>query len=138
MNRGNTAAELRRAEMNILLQHSVMSEAERRPDATALVMGQEHVTYGELEESSNQLARLLREFGCQKGDRVCLLMPKSPTAIVSILGILKADCSYVPLDTSSPSSRLVQMVASSEPRCILATDPVAPLLAEILAKGNFV
>jgi len=64
----------------------------------AVVGNDERLTYARLEEQSNQLARLLRDAGCKKGDRVCLLMPKSPTAIVSLLGIYKADCLYVPLD----------------------------------------
>lgn len=118
--------------MRSLLQHWVTAQAERRPDATALVMKQERLTYGQLEESSNQLARMLQGVGCQKGDRVCLLIPKSPAAIVGLLGILKADCIYVPLDTSSPAPRVSQMIASCEPRCILAAGSVAPLVDQLL------
>ena len=39
----------------------------------------ERMTYGRLEEISNQLARMLRKGGCGRGDRVCLLLPKSPS-----------------------------------------------------------
>src|SRR5262249_48697735 len=78
--------------MRSLLQHWVTEHAERRPDAVAIVMNGERVTYGQLEESSNRLARLLKAAGCGKGDRVCFLIPKSPAAYVSMLGILKADC----------------------------------------------
>lgn len=123
--------------MKALLQHWVTNQAARRPDATAVVMKQGQLTYGKLEESTNQLARMLKEAGCQKGDRVCLLVPKSPAAIVGILGILKADCIYVPLDTSSPAPRLAQMVASCQPRSILAAGPVAQLLDEICVQNEF-
>lgn len=124
-------------EMRILLQHWVTDQAERRPEATALVMEQERLSYGQLEESTNRLARILKASGCQKGDRVCLLMPKSPAAIVGVVGILKADCIYVPLDTSSPATRVAHMIAACEPRSILAADPVTPLLDELLLEYEF-
>ena len=63
------------------------------------------LTYGQLEEVTNRLARLLKAAGCRKGDRVCFAIPKSPEAIIAILGILKADCIHVPLDTASPARR---------------------------------
>jgi amino acid adenylation domain-containing protein len=119
--------------MTRLLQHGVTAQSQRRPDATALVMGSERLTYGEVETLSNQLARILRDAGCQRGDRVCFLMPKSPRAIVSILGILKADCVYVPLDPASPPARLAKIVESCGNRWILADGPVVPALDALLA-----
>src|SRR5688572_28848174 len=120
--------------MNTLLQNWVTRQAERRPDAIAVVMNQEKMTYGQLEESSNQLARLLRAAGCRKGDRVCFLMPKSPAAIVSMLGILKADCMHVPLDPASPAARVAKIVDSCETSHILAAGPVCRLLDELLSQ----
>lgn len=122
--------------MKALLQHWVTRQAERRADAIALVMNQERITYGQLEESSNQLARLLRAAGCLRGDRVCFLMPKSPTAIVTMLGILKADCMHVPLDPTSPARRLARIVDSCESRLVLAAGQVRNLLAELLSQSN--
>ena len=123
--------------MQSLLQHWVTEQAERRPDARALVMNEERVTYGQLEESSNRLARLLKEAGCKKGDRVCFLIPKSPAAYISMLGILKADCVHVPLDTSSPAPRLTRIVESCEPRFILGAGSVANLLDELMSEDRF-
>jgi len=123
--------------MKALLQHCVTEQVERRPDAVALVMNQERVTYGQLEESSNRLARLLRTAGCQKGDRICFLIPKSPVAIISMLDILKADCTHVPLDRASPAPRLARIVESCESRRILAAGPVANLLDELLSQPSY-
>jgi amino acid adenylation domain-containing protein len=123
--------------MRSLLQHWVTEQAERRPDALALVMNEERINYGQLEESSNRLARLLKEAGCKKGDRVCFLIPKSPAAYISMLGILKADCIHVPLDTSSPAPRLARIVESCEPRFILGAGPVANLLGELMSDDRF-
>lgn len=122
--------------MKALLQHWVTRQAERRPDAIALVMRHEAMTYGQLEESSNRLARLLRAAGCQKGDRVCFLMPKSPVAIVTMLGILKADCAHVPLDPGSPAPRLASIVDSCESRWILAAGAEGRLLDELLSQAG--
>jgi amino acid adenylation domain-containing protein len=116
-----------------LLQEYVARQAEARPDAVALVMGDERLTYGELEASSNRLARLLREAGCKRGDRVCLFVPKCPDAIVAELATLKADCAYVPIDTATPAPRVELIVESAEPALILASAPAARLLDDVLA-----
>jgi amino acid adenylation domain-containing protein len=119
--------------VNRLLQDWVGQQAEARPDGTAIVFGSEKVSYGELEKRSNQLAYTLHEAGCRKGDRVCILMPKSPAAIVSMIGILKAGCLHVPIDTGSPAARIRQVLKSCQNRWVLAAGPVTPLLNEILA-----
>jgi amino acid adenylation domain-containing protein len=112
----------------MLLQDTVCGQAERNPEAVAVVFKEQSVTYRELEEQSNQLARLLRMAGCEKGDRVGLLLPKSIAAIVGMLGVLKAGCVYVPMDKASPAARLAKIVDACEPRCILAVDATAKLL----------
>jgi amino acid adenylation domain-containing protein len=123
--------------MRALLQHWVTEQAARRPDAPAVVFNDQRLTYAELEESTNRLARALKGVGCERGDRVCLLMPKTPLAIVGILGILKADCVYVPLDLASPPPRLAQMLAACEPRCVLATSAAVPVLTQLRAEEVF-
>jgi amino acid adenylation domain-containing protein len=119
--------------MTGLLQEWVTAQAERRPDATAVAMHGARLTYEQLETASNQLAATLKAAGCRPGDRVCLLLPKSPTAIVSMIGVLKADCIYVPLDTASPAPRIQKLLASAEPRVILAERRTATLLGVLLA-----
>jgi long-chain acyl-CoA synthetase len=78
-------------------------QAERRPDVVAAVFQDVPTSYAALEQMSNRLARALQAAGCIKGDRVALLLTKSTRALVAIFGSLKADCIYVPLDTTSPS-----------------------------------
>src|SRR6266446_5790158 len=115
-----------------LLQDWVTLQASLHPDAPAVVGETDVLSYWRLERLSNQIARSLRAHGCRRGDRVCLLMPKSPTAIACIVGIYKADCIYVPLDPTSPSPRLETMIGACGSRWILAGGPVAPLLDQIL------
>jgi amino acid adenylation domain-containing protein len=120
--------------MTTLLQDYVTRQAERRPEATALVMD-ETLTYGELEQASNCLARLLREGGCSQGDRVCLFLPKSPYAIVGMLGVLKAGCAYVPVDLRSPAARVEKIVQAAEPRYGLASAAARDLLDDLFGRG---
>lgn len=119
--------------MNALLQRPITGQAEIRPQSIALVLGDQSVTYAELETWSNQLARLLKAAGCRRGDRVCLLLPKSIPAIVGILGTLKADCIYVPMDITHPASRLRTVIQACEARCVLALGASATPLMEVLA-----
>lgn len=123
-----------------LLHRWVARQAARRPDARAVVGTggtpmQQELTYGELESASNRLARILRAAGCGRLDRVCLLLPKSPAAIVGILGTLKAGCVYVPLDLESPGPRLADMVRRAEPAAVLATAGTAERVAELREEG---
>lgn len=120
-----------------LLQDWVGLHAERRPDATAIVLNDERLSYSELERLSNRIARALRQQGCRRGDRICLLMPKTPMAIACILGIYKAGCVYVPLDPDSPAARLAKIVEACGSRRLLAAGPVAPLLNDLLLRGEF-
>jgi amino acid adenylation domain-containing protein len=125
--------------MTALLQEYCARTTDRRPEATAVKFRNWKLSYGELESTSNRLARMLRETGCRRGDRIILLLPKSPLAIASILGILKADCIYVPVEPESPAARARSIIESAEPRVVLASSATQELvrtIAEDLPKGS--
>jgi amino acid adenylation domain-containing protein len=115
--------------LTVLLQERVSRTGASRPEATAVVMGEERLSYDELERRSNRLARLLTESGVRPGDRVCLLQPKAPVAIVSMLATLKAGAIYVPIDVSNPAARVKRIMTAAEPRLLLATPEASELLA---------
>jgi amino acid adenylation domain-containing protein len=123
--------------MTRLLQDWVTEQAGRRPESPAVVSGGVCLTYAELDTLSTQLAHLLKEAGCRRFDRVALLMPTSPAAIIGLLGIYKADCIYVPLDTASPVSRLKKILESCENQWVLAAGPVAPVLRELFEDDSW-
>jgi amino acid adenylation domain-containing protein len=123
--------------MRDLLHAEITAQAALRPEAVAIVAAGEQLTYAELEEASNRLARLLRAAGCSRGDRVCLLMPKGPAVVVAILGVLKADAIWVPLDPSSPPARLRKVIASCDSRWILAADTGVGALDELFVDAGF-
>jgi amino acid adenylation domain-containing protein len=122
--------------MTRLIHEYATRQAERRPDAVALVHGDERLTYGELEEGSNRLARVLRDSGCVRGDRVTIFQPKQPAAIVSMLAALKAGCAYVPIDVASPAPRVAKILEAAEPRLILVDPSSARLLDETLGEAE--
>ena len=89
-----------------------------------------------LDERANRLARCLLELGCERGDRVCLFLPKSPAAIVAMVGALRAGCAYVPVDLDSPGPRLAKIVARAEPRVVIVAQEAAERLEEVRAAGG--
>src|SRR5689334_18732820 len=114
--------------MTRLLHERVARSAERWPDATAVVMRDHRRTYADLERASDGWARVLVEAGINAGDRVALLQPKSPAAIVSMLATLKAGAIYVPIDPASPAERIRRSLSAVEPRLVLASAGAAELL----------
>lgn len=121
--------------MSTLLQDAVRSQADSRPDTPAVEEVVGSLTYRELEIRSNQLARLLREAGCRRGDRVCVLSPRTAGAVVAILAILKADAIYVPLDAASPPARLAKVVLACDPRYLLTSASAASLVDGLFRLG---
>ena len=104
--------------MTGLLQDYLTRSAERDGEACALVMGDERMSYDELESETNRWARLMREFGCGDGDRVCVLASKTPRTVAGLLAVLKAGGVYVPVDArarqhASHASSARQSPASS-------------------------
>lgn len=118
--------------MTRLLQEAITAQATRSGEARAVVSGQDYLSYRQLDRASTQLAKALKEVGCKRGDRVCLLMQKSLPAIVSIIGILKADCAYVPIDPQSPAPRVRKIIDQCEPRAILCAGSVSALVEDVL------
>ncbi|NIF18293.1 non-ribosomal peptide synthetase [Pantoea sp. Cy-639] len=89
------------------------AQAERTPGALALTFAGQHLSYAELEQRANRLARALRERGVGPQVRVGLALERSPDMVVGLLAILKAGGAYVPLDPEYPIDRLRYMIEDS-------------------------
>lgn len=94
-------------------------QVERTPDAVAVVYDGQHLTYRELNSRANQVARYLQKQGVAPETLVGICMERSLEMVVGILGILKAEGVYVPLDPSYPSDRLAFMVEDSNATVII-------------------
>jgi non-ribosomal peptide synthetase component F len=86
------------------------AQAERSPDALALISGNSEYTYRELNARANQLARFLNRFGVGPNSLVGLCVTRSPELLIGILGILKSGGAYVPLDPTHPREKLSSML----------------------------
>ncbi|MFW3463995.1 AMP-binding protein [Streptomyces microflavus] len=71
-------------------------------ERTAVVHGEQEITYRELDDRSGSLAARLREQGVAVGDRVAIDTEKALSTITGILGILKLGGAYVPIDPELP------------------------------------
>ncbi|HZI03814.1 MAG TPA: amino acid adenylation domain-containing protein, partial [Archangium sp.] len=92
------------------LHHLVEAQVERTPDAIAVISGTRRLTYLELERRSNQLAHHLRQLGVGPEVKVGLCLERSELLVISVLGVLKAGGTYVPLDPAYPQDRLGYML----------------------------
>ncbi|HEU5124959.1 MAG TPA: amino acid adenylation domain-containing protein [Verrucomicrobiae bacterium] len=95
-------------------------QAAKTPDATALIFGQQKISYRELNERANRLAHRLQQAGITRESRVGVALERSPEMIVTLLAILKAGGAYVPLDRSYPQERLAFMIADTSVSVIVA------------------
>ncbi|WP_206511640.1 non-ribosomal peptide synthetase, partial [Rhodococcus sp. KRD197] len=93
----------------------------RSPYSIALVFEDEHVTYGELDERANQLARHLVSLGVGPESHVGLAIRRSTDLLVGMYAIVKAGAAYVPIDPDHPIDRSAYVIDSAQPVCILTT-----------------
>ncbi|NOV00603.1 non-ribosomal peptide synthetase [Paenibacillus planticolens] len=105
------------------------AQVERTPDRSAVVCGEETLTYKQLDEQSNRLARILVREGIGTGDIVGIMAGASTQMIVSILGILKAGAAYLPIDPNYPAERVRFMLEDSQTRLMLTTPGIRPEVA---------
>ncbi|MGG4191813.1 condensation domain-containing protein, partial [Paenibacillus peoriae] len=100
--------------------HQMFEEqAERTPEQTAVVFGESRLTYRELNERANRLARTLRAEGVQADQLVGLMAERSLDMMVGIFAILKAGGAYVPIDPDYPEERIRYMLEDSGAKLLL-------------------
>lgn len=99
-----TAEQAAMAEVGSVLL-AIRAQAERQPQHLALCQGERRLTYGELQAQAETIAAALSECGVQPGERVGVMLSRSPEAIVVQLGVLLAGAVYVPLDPEQPGER---------------------------------
>jgi len=100
-------------------------QADRAPEALAVVFGDRALTYRELDERANRLAWFLRAEGVGPEQLVGVSLPRSELMIVAVLGILKAGAGYVPLDPGYPRQRVAYMAEDAGAALVLTHSSVA-------------
>jgi len=115
--------------------HEVFADwALRTPDATALVLGQQSLTYRELDARSNQLARSLREIGVGPETLVGICVERSLEMVIAVLGVLKAGGAYLPLDPDYPADRLAFMIEDAAIPVLITQQSVEDRIPSVWAQ----
>ncbi|MCA1006192.1 non-ribosomal peptide synthase/polyketide synthase [Rhodococcus hoagii] len=92
------------------------------PDAPALVADGGNLTYRELDDRVNRLARRLIELGVGPESLVALAMRRSVELIVGMYAVAKAGGAYVPIDPDHPADRTDYILEAAQPTCVLSTE----------------
>ncbi|MCW3814404.1 non-ribosomal peptide synthetase [Micromonospora sp. DR5-3] len=107
------------------LHRMVAAQAARTPDAEAVRHADRALSYRELDEAANRLARVLLRRGVTREERVGVCLPRTPELVVALLAVLKAGACYVPLDPAYPPARVAFMTADSGVRQVLTRADLA-------------
>ncbi|MGF9912133.1 amino acid adenylation domain-containing protein, partial [Paenibacillus ehimensis] len=118
-------AEVEYSEQKNTLPELFESQAETTPDRIALRFGDRQLTYRELNEQSNALARVLRANGVKPEAIVGVLLERSAEMAVGLLGILKAGGAYVPIDPKHPKERIEFILQETGAQLLLSTRSLA-------------
>ncbi len=111
----------------------IAQQAQRTPNAPAVIGEDATLSYAQLEARANQLAHFLRQRGVGPNVPVAVCMDRSVALLVGLLGILKAGGAFVPLDPGFPEERLRFMLADSGARTLLCNTAAATRLADACA-----
>ncbi len=101
------------------LQQRFEEQARQRPQAVALILDEQRLSYGELNARANRLAHCLIARGVGADVPVGLALERSLDMLVGLLAILKAGGAYLPLDPAAPEERLAHILADSGVRLLL-------------------
>ncbi|AZK48523.1 non-ribosomal peptide synthetase [Paenibacillus lentus] len=121
---GNTADYLCEQTVHQLFEEQV----KRSPEALAVVSSAGSITYRELNEKANQVARVLCKEGVEAGDIVGLLLTPSTEMLVGMLGVMKAGGAFLPLDPDYPNDRIQYILTDSHVKVVLTQQQLADKL----------
>ena len=122
--------------MAYLLHHLLSESAARLPDKEAVRFKDETLTYAQLDELTNQVARTLCAAGVRRGDRVGIYVHKSLASVIAVFGIMKAEGVYVPLDPNAPAKRLAYITRNCDVKVVLTSPQKMKVVPEFFAEGT--
>ncbi|WP_189937209.1 non-ribosomal peptide synthetase, partial [Streptomyces sulfonofaciens] len=95
--------------------------AQHTPGAVAVVSGDGELTYAELNERANRLARLLLGRGAGPERLVAVALPRSADLVVALLAVVKTGAAYLPVDPGYPPERIALTLTDAAPVCLVTT-----------------
>lgn len=97
-------------------------QVNKTPNNIAIVFEDKSITYKELNQRANQLARYLRNKDIKPNDIIGIMLPRSLELLISMLGVLKSGACYIPIDPTYPEKRIEYMLENSQAKVLLTTD----------------
>lgn len=105
-----------------------VEQARRNPNQVAAIYEQDRLSYRQLDQSSNQLARYLREKGLEQGQLVGICMDRSLAMLRAILSVLKCGAAYVPIDPAYPNERIHYLQEDTGMQWLIGAEEYADIL----------
>ncbi|MDW7652269.1 MAG: AMP-binding protein, partial [Bacillota bacterium] len=106
------------------------------PDQTATVFFGKRISYRKLLESVQRFAAALADLGVKKGDRVAMMLPNCPQAVISYYGILLTGAVVVPINPVNVERELIQQLRDVDCHTIVYLDTRHPLIASVREKAG--
>ena len=129
-----------------LVQSFLEESARRLPSKVALICDKKRLTYMEIDERANRVARFLRQSGVQRQDRVAILLENSAESVIGMFAILKADAIFIILSPSMKSQKLLYILNDCQVKVLFThTDKLeivsavsgsAPSLSSVIFVGE--
>ncbi|MGW4884216.1 amino acid adenylation domain-containing protein [Streptomyces murinus] len=119
----------------LMLHEHIAGHAARTPDAVAVEHRGQQLSYGELNEQAEQLARRLRNLGVGPETVVGICAERGPDLVRAAVGVLRSGGAFLPLDPQHPTERLKFMADDSGMRVLLtqrALDGTVPFGGPVL------
>ncbi len=98
--------------------------ADQYRSSIAVISDGDSLTYQDLDERSNQFARLLQDRGVAPGDRIGLLLDRSAETYITLLAVMKAGAAYVPLATAFPEDRMALIIEDANVKLVISCEPM--------------
>ena len=109
--------------------HQLFEEqAAKTPDKVAVIACDKALTYAELNEQANRIARALIEKGVSVGDIIAIKLTRKSYLFSAMLGVLKAGATYMPIDPTYPEDRIEYMLTESNAKYCIEDNNIAELL----------
>ncbi len=100
----------------------IEEQCKKTPNAIAITFEDSSITYQELNEKANQLARYMKNLGIGRNSIVGVMLLRSLEVLISIFAVLKTGACYIPIDPSFPKNRIDYMLKNSHANLLLVSD----------------
>ena len=122
--------------LSCLLQRYADRYGNLNPSKIAVTDGLNSLSYGNLAIQSNRLARCLIDYGVPRSGHVILCMRRSVQNIVAMMGVLKADAVYIPIEARTPTRRRNLIIRDCRPHAIICDDKTTETILSDESSSN--